>query len=272
MKTILCAALAATLMTSAAAPVYAADTKPAVELPGPDSGLVIYTSPGTRGYRVVWLAEELGIPYKFGNDQTKKRETFAKLREVNPLMGQSPTVFYNGTMIVESSAILDFMQQRFGEGRLAPKKDSPDYMDYLQWLHFAEGSALAIMFAEVRGGRYSGIGPNKDKEPAARTPATPGIGTSSTMRYIDAYLAKHPYFGGETFSAADIMMHFIGLLGPDPNYFSIDMAKYPHFAAWQKKVESRPAYIRTKEITEPLHEECPRLPNCTPVTSATAIN
>ena len=276
MKHLYLSAFADLMLLTGSAPLRAADAPPSapVELPGPKSGLVIYSTEGTRGYRVVWMAEELGIPYSLALPQglAARPAGTRTMHSVNPLMTQSPTVFYNGTMMVESSAILDFLQDRFGKGKLAPKKDSPDYMDYLQWLHFAEGSALPVMFSEIRGGRYANIGPAKDKPVVGRKPDSPGIGTASTMRFLDAYLADHPYFGGQTFSGADIMMHFIWLLGPDPNYFSIDMAKYPHFTAWAKKVEARPAYIRTKEITEPDHAECPRLPNCTPVTSANAIN
>ena len=272
MKPFLTAAFAGLMLVGMGLPVLAAGEDLLAHPPGdgshghdPKADLQIYTGEGTRGYRVAWIAEELGIPYNDIFQRGKVIPSIYDIRKVNPLMGQSPTIFYKGTMMVESSAILDFLQDRYGKGRLAPKKDSPDYMDYLQWLHFAEGSALPVMFSEIRGGRYANIGPNIG---GPVQPLKPGslVGTEQTLNFIEAYLTDHPYFGGQNFSAADIMMDFVAVLAPDPNYFSIDMSKYPHFVAWQKKVESRPAYLRAMDVALPDHQECRglRIPGCVP--------
>jgi glutathione S-transferase len=257
--------MAGVMLALAAPAAMAAEKSFQVPAEAKDPDLMIYTSEGTRGYRVIWLAEELGIPYKAMFTPRNGGESFKKIRELSPLMGQSPLIVYKGTQMLESGGILAYLMSQFSQGRLQPKKaDTNDYMDYLQWLHFAEGSALPVMFAEIRGGRYANIGPGREKR--VQGPAF-GVNTEKTMAYIEAYLAKHPYFGGQTFSAADIMMHFIAELGPDPNYFSIDLAKYPHFQAWVKKVESRPGFIRAMDVALPDHRPCPRLPNCTPVTT-----
>ena len=122
-----------------------------------------------------------------------------------------------------------------------------DYADYLQWLHFAEGSAATRLLADMSRMRMSGeseITPN-------RFPGTDHVlvGTREVLAFIETYLAEHPYFGGQVFSAADIIMDmvvkFAGLLP------GIKLADYPHFAAWQKTVEDRPAFKRMRAAALP---------------------
>lgn len=232
-----------------------------------DPDLQIYTVEGTRGYRIIWLAEELGIPYEANFVRGDKEASYELIRRVNPLMPQSPTVVYKGTVMVESAGIIAYLLSQFGEGRLQPDVDSDEYFDYLLWLHFAEGSALPVLFGEARGGRYAGIQANADQSFVPNTPVVGLVGTRRAMSFIETHLEEHRYFGGSEFSAADIMMHFVAELAPDPNYFALDLSSYPNFAAWEERVEQRPAYQRAMAVALPDNQECPRLPNCTPVTS-----
>jgi glutathione S-transferase len=226
------------------------------------SDLLIYHVEGRRSQRIVWLCEELGIPYTLVFKRGDVGGSFATIREKFPEMAVAPVLVYKGHAMVESGAILDFLQAEFGNGRLAPPLSSPDYMFHQQWLHFSEGSALPVLFSEGVGGRYV-IG--KDRQGPAKPRPEFRKGTEDLMRFIEDYISKHPYFGGETFSTADIMMHFIASLAPDPAYFSIDMSKYPNFSAWQKKVESRPGYIKAMKAALPDGQpsQC-RFPSCNP--------
>ncbi len=207
--------------------------------------LIIYHVEGRRSRRVAWLCEELGLPYTLVFKRGDVPGSFATLREVNPAMPVAPSVLYRGRMLVESGAILDYLLSRYGEGQLEPDVNSVDYLYHQQWLHFSEGSAFPVLFSEGRGGRYAAIGPARtlaSSEPSDDS----SLRTEQTMEFIEDYIGRYPYFGGGTFSIADIMMHYIIFLAPRPEYFALDMSKYPNFNAWQERVESRPAFIAAR--------------------------
>src|ERR1700744_2511013 len=110
MRTLLRAAAAGLLLLWAGgSAALAGEASVGVPPPGLNPDVVtIYTAEGTRGYRVIWLCEELGIPYKAIFKPNKVGESFVELRKVNPMMGQSPTIFYHGVMMIESGAILEY--------------------------------------------------------------------------------------------------------------------------------------------------------------------
>ena len=265
LKTLCAAALAASMLTSIATPAFADDAKiPSVMKPSKNKeDLVIYHVEGRRSQRVIWLAEELGIPYTVVFKRGDVGGSFKTIRDKFPDMAVAPTILYHGKRMIESGAILEYLQSQYGKGRLEPKHDSVDYMHHLQWLHFTEGSALPMLFQEARGGRYGAIGKAQFEAPKPRDSFR--VGTPELMIFIEDFLSKHPYFGGEQFTTADMMMHFVASLAPDPNYFGLDLSKYPHFAAWQKKVESRPGYIAAMKVALPDNQpsQC-RFPSCNP--------
>jgi glutathione S-transferase len=195
--------------------------------------IVIYHAEGRRSERVVWLCEELGLPYELKFRRADVAGSFADIQAVNPGMRVAPTVFYNGELLVESGAILEFLLERHGGGRLVPETSSPDYATHLRFMHYAEGTLASDAVADYRVARATdGKAPRGEKE-------TDG---QRAMRFAEDHLAKHPYFGGSQFTAADIMMVF-------PISYAIrmnvaDPAKYPNIAAWQQKVEARPAFQR----------------------------
>ncbi|MEY2758005.1 MAG: hypothetical protein RIR33_1783 [Pseudomonadota bacterium] len=194
--------------------------------------IVIYHAEGRRSERVVWLCEELGLPYELKFRRGDVAGSFADIQAVNPGMRVAPTVFYNGELLVESGAILEFLLDRHGGGRLMPAVDSPDYAAHLRFMHYAEGTLASDVVADYRVARATdGKAPRGNETDGQRA-----------MRFAEDHLSKHPYFGGEEFTAADIMMVF-------PISYAIrmnvaDPAKYPNIAAWQAKVESRPAFQR----------------------------
>ena len=202
--------------------------------------IVIYHAEGRRSERVVWLCEELGLPYELKFRRGDVTGSFEDIFAVNPGMRVAPTVFYNGELLVESGAILQFIMDRNGGGRLEPAVTSPDYASYLRFMHYAEGTLASDVVADYRVARATdGKAPRGEKE-------TDG---QRAMRFADDFLAKHPWFGGAEFTTADIMMVF-------PISYAIrmnvaDPAKYPHIAAWQVKVEDRPAFKRMLAIARP---------------------
>lgn len=202
------------------------------------SVLTIYHLEGRRSERIVWLCEELGLPYTLEFKRGDLRASMAQIRALNPLMPVAPTVLYGDQVIVESGAIIELLLARHGEGRLRPAVDSPDFPYYLQWMHYAEGSFAARVIGDYR---VETIRPT--------TTPSPLVDAEDTVRFAEDYLSRHPYFGGAEFSAADIMMLF-------PLNFAtstriVDIAQFPNLAAWREKMEQRPAYQRMLAVARP---------------------
>src|SRR5687768_9201180 len=123
----------------AAAPAaMAAAAKPKKGAPLPD--VTIYHLEGRRSERVVWLMEELELPYKLEFKRGDLAGSMAQIRALNPGMPVAPTVKYGDQVIVESGAIIETILDRHAPGKLQPALDSPDYPYHLIWMHYAEGS------------------------------------------------------------------------------------------------------------------------------------
>jgi len=196
------------------------------------SDIIIYHAEGRRSERIVWLCEELGLPYELRFRPGDVAGSYVDIRAANPSMAVAPTVIYRGQLLMESGAIIQIILDNQGAGRLVPAITSPDYAHHMMFMHFAEGTLAADIIADYRTARATdGLMP--------RTRETDG---QRSLRYADEFLAKHPYFGGEQFTAADIMMLFPTGYGFRQNV--ADPAKYPHVVAWQAKVEARPAFQR----------------------------
>jgi glutathione S-transferase len=238
MRTSLIASLAV-LMAAVSTAGNAADASQPKNAATP---LTIYHIEGRRSERIVWLCEELGLPYKLEYKRGDIAASMQTIRSVNPLMPVAPTVRYGDQVLVESGAIIELLLARQGEGRLRPATDSADYPYYLQWMHFAEGSFASRAIADYRVVMIQGR-----KEPAAGRPRL--VDAEGVVKFADDFLSKHPYFGGSDFSAADIMMLFpVNFAG---NLNIVDLEQFPNVVAWRKKVEARPAYLRMLKAARP---------------------
>jgi glutathione S-transferase len=203
--------------------------------------LVIYHLERSRSDRIIWLAEELGLAYelvRFKRDpQTQRAEP--ALRQHHPL-GKSPVIRDGDTLLIESGAIVDYLVVRHGKGRLAPAHASPDWPRYVQWLHYAEGSAMSQLILDLfLSGVFGGAPPS---------PAAPGVRQASRemLAFLDRELAARPYFAGSEFSAADVMMAFPIRLAP--RFGLLD--GLANLQAYLARIEARPAYQRALKIAE----------------------
>ncbi len=230
LRTLCLALLTAISMTGTTA--LAADTKLAP--------LTIYHIEGRRSERLVWLCEEIGRPYQLEYKRGNIVASMAAIREVSPLMPVAPTVRYGDLVMVESGAIIELILAREGGQGLVPPVDSADYAYYLQWMHFAEGSFASRVIADYRVEMLNVQRPNLGYKL---------VDSEAVLKFADAFLAKHPYFGGSNFSAADIMMLFPTNFAAGMNV--VDLADFPNVAAWKQKVESRPAYKKMLEAARP---------------------
>jgi len=207
----------------------AAPTRKGKGAPLPD--VTIYHLEGRRSERVVWLMEELDLPYKLAFKRGDLGGSMAAIRALSPIVPMAPTVQYGDQILVESGAILEMILNRHAPGRLQPALNSADYPSHLMWMHFAEGSMAARLFSDYRAWMAN--------PPARRSPL---VDSEAVVQFADTHLGAHPWFGGSEFSAADIMMLFPLNVATALNI--VDAAQFPHVAAWKTKVEARPAYAR----------------------------
>jgi glutathione S-transferase len=222
----------------AADPAGAAGTNSAAGMPA----LTIYHIEGRRSERIVWLCEELGLPYTLEYKRGDVAGSMQSIRTINPLMPVAPTVRYGDQILVESAAIMELLIARHGGGRLRPALDSPDLPYYLQWMHFAEGSFASRAIADYRVTMIQGR-----QQPTAGRPRL--VNAEAVVKFAEDFLTRNEYFGGKEFSAADIMMLFpVNFAG---NLNIVDLEQYPRVRAWRTKVESRPAYQRMLKAARP---------------------
>ena len=160
------------------------------------------------------------------------------LRAVNSDMPMFPTVFINGQRMVESGAIIELILDRYASDQLRPNVESSLYPDYLMWMHYAEGTMAARLFSDYRQWRR--------ETPTARSPL---IDSEATVQFAENYLQEHDYFGGQEFSAADIMMLFPLNVATVLNL--VDEAQFPAVQDWKSRVTKRPAYVRMLEAARP---------------------
>ncbi|MEO9601091.1 glutathione S-transferase [Parasphingorhabdus sp.] len=205
-------------------------------MPMPD--VTIYHLEGRRSERVVWLMEELGLPYELEYVRGNLAASMAKVHALGHEMPMVPTVVIGDQILVESGAIIETILNRYAPGKLGPARDSEYYPEYLMWMHYAEGSLSARLFSDYRAWRTN--------PPTVRSRL---VDSEAVVQFSENYLAKNPYFGGAEFSAADIMMLFPLNVATGLNL--VETKKFPNIAAWKEKMQSRPAYQRMLAAARP---------------------
>jgi len=193
--------------------------------------LTIYHLEGRRSERIVWLMEELQMPYKLVFKRGDLGGSMANIKAINPGMPVAPTVTFGDQVMVESGAIIELILNRYAPGKLQPAMDSPDYPGHLTWMHYAEGSLASRLFSDYRAWL---------KE--APTERSRLVDSEAAVQFAENYLTSHAWFGGAEFSTADIMMMFPLNVATTLNI--VDAAEFPKVAAWKEKIEARPAYKR----------------------------
>ena len=217
------------MLASCASTQQAARNDAPAAAPLPD--VTIYHLEGRRSERVIWLMEELGLPYKLEFKRGDLAGSMAAIRALSPIVPMAPTVKYGDQILVESGAIMDLIVTRHAPERLRPAESSRDFPNHLVFMHYAEGSLAARLFSDYRAWRA--------QPPKARSPL---VDSEACVQFAEAHLVQHPWFGGADFSTADIMMLFPLNVATSLNL--VDAAQFPKVAAWKTKVEARPAYQR----------------------------
>ena len=198
----------------------------------------------SQSERIVWLCEELGIPYDL-RVHVRDRETLLSppaLKALHP-MGAAPVIEDDGVTLAESGAIMEYVIARHGGGRLAPKPEDPAYPDHLYWLHFANGTLQPAMGRMMMLARLDLPADN------------PVLGAmrgrlERALGLVEARLAGGAtWLAGEAFTTADIMIVFT--LTTMRSFFPVDLAPYPAIRAYLRRVAARPAYQRAMAKGDP---------------------
>jgi len=185
----------------------------------------------SRSQRILWLLEELGAPYEIAFYQRDAVTNLAppELKAVHPL-GKSPVMTDGDLTIAESGAIVDYLIRVHGAGRLAPTPGSRAHEAYLEWLHYAEGSAMLPLMVNLYVMRLGEAGaPLMDRINGE---------IANHLGYIDGALKGHDFIVGDSLTGADIQLSFVGEVG---RAFG-RLGELPHLAAWVERLHARPAF------------------------------
>ena len=196
--------------------------------------IVIHHLGISQSERILWLCEELGVPYEL---RRYERDPVTRLapsayRALHPL-GTAPIIEDGDLVLAESGAIVDYILARYAGGRLAIGPDSAAFGDYLFWLHFANGSLMPGLMADLVVRRLSA-------DPAAASTSPMAARVTRAFDAIERRLAQVPWFAGEAFTAADIMMVFP--LTTMRAFAQRDLSAFPAIRAYLQRIGERPAY------------------------------
>lgn len=195
----------------------------------------------SQSERIVWLCEELGLSYelkRYPRDPVTRLAP-AEYSALTPF-GTAPVISDGDLMLGESAAIVDYLINVHGGGRLALRPGVPDYPHYLFWFHFANGSLMPAAMTDMMLGRLDN--PNNLYASLRRR-------LDRAYAQIECRLGEAPYLAGAEFSAADILALFP--LTTFRFFAPRDLAPYPNIRAYLQRVAARPAYQRALAKAEP---------------------
>lgn len=208
--------------------------------------LTVHHLNNSRSQRVLWLLEELGVPYELVKYERDPKTSLAppELQKIHPL-GKSPVVTDGADTVAESANILEFILEKYGNGRLVPPVGTPQYRRYRYFMHYAEGSLMPFLLLRLITSRIR-------KAPALIRPIAKAIAgkidggfvmpnLTRHIAFVDGELAKSTFFAGDELTAADIQMYY-------PMEGIAARADAPaRVTAWLERVRERQAYKRALE-------------------------
>jgi glutathione S-transferase len=214
--------------------------------------LTVHHLDNSRSQRVLWLLEELAVPYEIKHYRRDPKTMLAppELKQVHPL-GKSPVVTDGDATLAESGAVIEYIVGRYGNGRLLPADGTPERLRYTYWLHYAEGSAMSPLLLKLIFDRIA-----KGPVPFFAKPVVRGIVDNvmggfvgpqlkTHIDHMEAALVRSTWFVGEQFSAADIQMSFPVEVAKERA--GVEPGTRPKMCAFLERIHARPAYQRALE-------------------------
>ena len=206
--------------------------------------IVVHHLNNSRSQRILWLLEELGVTYEVKRYERDAKTMLAppELRAIHPL-GKSPVLTDAGLTIAETGAIVEYLIETYGDGRLIPPPNTPERRRYTYWLHYIEGSAMPLLVMKLI---FSHI-PKAPQMPRLLRPLAGLITGGFTKSYVDPQLETHvalweaglagsKFFAGDELTGADIMMSF------PVEAANRDVRLPAPLTAWLGAIHDRPAY------------------------------
>lgn len=217
--------------------------------------IIVHHLNNSRSQRVLWLLEELGVTYEIKKYERDPATMLAPpaLMDVHPL-GKSPVITDGDITVAESGAILEYLVERYDDGRLAPAVGTAERLRWRYWLHFAEGSAMPPLLIKLVCDRVAQAPMPFFVKPIARAISTkvqamvvqPNL--KRQWDFMESELTQNKWFAGGQFSAADIQMSFP--IEAAAQRAGLD-ASWPRLTAFLKRIHARPAYKRALKTGGP---------------------
>jgi len=193
--------------------------------------LKIHHLNNSRSQRILWLLEELGTPYEIVFYQRMQPVPFAppELKQIHPL-GKSPVLEDDGKIIAESGAEIEYLIDTYGNGRFKPKPGTKEYWQYVEWIHYGEGSAmLPLLLALYTGMLGEGAAPLKPRVDSE---------IANHLSYMEESLGSRDFFVGDNLTGADIQLLFV------LEAAGARLDPYPNLVKYRARMQDRPGYKR----------------------------
>ena len=193
--------------------------------------IIVHHLQNSRSQRILWLLEELELPYDVRRYERDPKTMLAppELKNVHPL-GKSPVIEDGGRVVAETGAIVEYLVEK-AEGRLGPPPNREAVLRYRHFLHYAEGSMMPPLLALLVVGRLGMLGK------PAKAPVQAML--DGHLDWLEGEIATRDWFAGDEFTAADIMMSFP--LEASRSRGGLDESR-PHLIDWLERIHARPAY------------------------------
>ena len=190
----------------------------------------------SRSQRILWLLEELGLDYEIAGYKRDATTNLApdELRKIHPL-GKSPVITDGGETVAESGAIVEYLIRKYGKGKFMPGENTPDFVPWLHWMHYAEGSAMLPVMLTLYTMRLGD----------AAAPLRPRLESeiANHFGYMDKALGKNDFFVGNTLTGADFQIVFVLEAARSLSL----MKPYANLNRYLDAIHARPAYKRGVE-------------------------
>jgi len=200
----------------------------------------------SRSQRILWLLEELGVEYEIKRYERDKKTSLAPLDmlKIHPL-GKAPVISDGELSVAESGAIIEYLVNKYDDGRLRPPKGTPERLDYTYWIHYAEGTFMPLMIVSLIMSRIESA-----KMPFFVKPVAKGIvekvrngylgpNVIRNLEYMNSILSRSNWFCGDELTAADIQMSFALEAAAVRTNLKND---YPNLNGFLERMKARPAY------------------------------
>jgi glutathione S-transferase len=197
----------------------------------------------SQSERIVWLCEELAIPYELKLYERDRVTLLAppEYKALHPTQA-APVIFDGDLVLAESGAIMEYIIAKYGKGRFTLPADHPDYPQYLYWFHAANGTILPSLGRNMLMGMLN-LTADNPRVAALRARL------ERHLQMVEARLGEAPYFAGQELTAADIIMVFC--LTTMRYFMPVNLTPFPNILAYLQRISERPAYQRAMAKGDP---------------------